>query len=132
MKAHSYTSWLVVPFVCQRECGQRVTRMRIGRTNCVALLDGTKEQVAYAKLWQGIVVVTDISLIGWWGSTPGNAPILTLSLAGIGVLFLSGLAIVLHRQIARGIAEIGGLSWRHSSPFWDSWASSLSAASRLI
>src|SRR5258708_35975101 len=103
MKAHSYTSWLVVPFVCQRECGQRVTRMRIGRTNCVALLDGTKEQVAYAKLWQGVVVVTDISLIGWCGSTPGNAPILTLSLVGVRCLFFTALATMRDRQSGRAL-----------------------------
>ncbi len=28
-------------------------------------LDHLKEQVAYLKFWQGIVVVTDISLAGW-------------------------------------------------------------------
>ena len=27
--------------------------------------DGLKEQVANLKLWQGIVIVTDISLVGW-------------------------------------------------------------------
>jgi len=28
-------------------------------------LDQLKEQVAYLKFWQGIMVVTDISLVGW-------------------------------------------------------------------
>jgi len=31
----------------------------------VSELDRLKEQVAYLKFWQGIVVVTDISLGGW-------------------------------------------------------------------
>jgi hypothetical protein len=28
-------------------------------------LDVAKEQIAYLKLWLGIVIVTDISLVGW-------------------------------------------------------------------
>jgi hypothetical protein len=28
-------------------------------------LDVAKEQIAYLKLWLGIVIVTDISLMGW-------------------------------------------------------------------
>jgi hypothetical protein len=32
-------------------------------------LDRLKEQLAYLKFWQGIMVVTDISLVGWLVST---------------------------------------------------------------
>ena len=28
-------------------------------------LDRIKEQIAYLKYWQGIMVVTDITLVGW-------------------------------------------------------------------
>ncbi|MBA2410482.1 MAG: hypothetical protein H0V62_12230 [Gammaproteobacteria bacterium] len=28
-------------------------------------LDGTKEEIAYLKLWLGITIVTGISLVGW-------------------------------------------------------------------
>jgi hypothetical protein len=28
-------------------------------------LERLKEQIAYLKFWQGVLVVTDISLIGW-------------------------------------------------------------------
>jgi putative Mn2+ efflux pump MntP len=28
-------------------------------------LDVAKEQIAYLKLWLGIVIVTDISVVGW-------------------------------------------------------------------
>jgi hypothetical protein len=72
-------------------------------------LDQTKEQVAYAKFWQGIVVVTDISLFGWFVSTFPAAPAIILGLAAIGVLLLTIVAIVLNRQIAYGIARIGEL-----------------------
>jgi len=75
----------------------------------VAALDQTKEQVAYAKFWQGIVVVTDISLFGWFVSAVPGAPALTLGLAVTGVVLLTIVAIVLNRQIANGIARIGEL-----------------------
>jgi hypothetical protein len=36
-------------------------------------LDVAKEQIAYLKLWLGIMVVTDISLIGWFVGNYGEA-----------------------------------------------------------
>ena len=36
-------------------------------------LDRLKEQIAYLKFWQGILVVTDISLIGWLVSNAARA-----------------------------------------------------------
>jgi hypothetical protein len=75
----------------------------------LAALDRTKEEVAYVKFWQGIVAVTDISLIGWSVSTYSAAPALNVSLAVVGVLLLTIGAIVLHRQIQRGIAKLGAL-----------------------
>ena len=54
-------------------------------------LDRLKEEVAYFKFWQGIVVVTDISLLGW-----------LISLLTFG-------AVLLHRRIDRRIGEIGEL-----------------------
>jgi hypothetical protein len=35
-------------------------------------LDVAKEQIAYLKLWLGIMVVTDISLIGWFTGITGK------------------------------------------------------------
>lgn len=32
-------------------------------------LERLKEQLAYLKFWQGVMVVTDISLVGWLDST---------------------------------------------------------------
>jgi len=75
----------------------------------LAALDRTKEEVAYARFWQGIVVVTDISLIGWSVSTYSAALALNLSLAVAGVLLLTIIAIVLHQQIQRGIVRLGAL-----------------------
>ncbi len=70
-------------------------------------LDRLKEQVAYLKFWQGIVVVTDISLAGWLVSASNTAALLTVVLAIAGVVLLSVGIVVLHRQIERRIDQIG-------------------------
>ena len=70
-------------------------------------LDRFKEQVAYLKFWQGIVVVTDISLAGWLVSASNTAALLTVVLAIAGVVLLSVGIVVLHRQIERRIDQIG-------------------------
>ena len=72
-------------------------------------LDRLKEQVSYLKFWQGIVVVTDISLGGWLVSASGTAAPLTVILAIAGVVLLSFGIVVLHRQIERRIDQIGKL-----------------------
>ena len=70
-------------------------------------LDRLKEQLAYLKFWQGIVVVTDISLAGWLVSASDTAALLTVVLAIAGVVLLSVGIVVLHRQIERRIDQIG-------------------------
>ena len=72
-------------------------------------LDRLKEQVSYLKFWQGIVVVTDISLGGWLVSASGTAARLAVILAIAGVVLLSLGIVVLHRQIERRIDQIGKL-----------------------
>lgn len=70
-------------------------------------LDRLREQVAYLKFWQGIVVVTDISLTGWLITASDTASRLTVILAVVGVALLSSGIVVLHRQIERRIEQIG-------------------------
>ena len=72
-------------------------------------LDRLKEQVAYLKFWQGIMVVTDISLVGWLVSTADGARPLTVALAIVGVILLTFGIVMLHRQIERRIDHIGRL-----------------------
>lgn len=72
-------------------------------------LDRLKEQVAYLKFWQGIMVVTDISLVGWLVSTADGARPLTVALAVVGVFLLTLGIVMLHRQIERRIDHIGRL-----------------------
>jgi len=59
-------------------------------------LERLKEQLAYLKFWQGIMVVTDISLVGWLVSTADGARALTVVLAIIGVIALD----LRHRGLA--------------------------------
>ena len=72
-------------------------------------LDRLKEQLAYLKYWQGIMAITDISLLGWLISAGTAASTVTLVLAFIGVAALTLGIYVLHRQIERRIVHVGKL-----------------------
>jgi len=74
----------------------------------MAELDRLREQIAYLKYWQGIFVVTDISLIGWLLSGSGEVTRQSI-LAFIAVVMLSFGIWVLHREIERRIRQIGTL-----------------------
>lgn len=72
-------------------------------------LERLKEQIAYLKFWQGVLVVTDISLIGWLVSNAASTTAETVTLAVISVAFLTAGVIVLHRQIEHRIDQVGEL-----------------------
>ena len=72
-------------------------------------LDRLKEQLAYLKFWQGIMVVTEISLVGWLISTAGSSDPALWSFAAVGVVLLGFGIFALHRQIERRIEQIGRL-----------------------
>ena len=72
-------------------------------------LDHLKEQLAYLKFWQGIMVVTDISLVGWLVSTAEAATPSLRFYAIVAVVVLTIGIVVLHRQIERRIDQIGKL-----------------------
>jgi hypothetical protein len=72
-------------------------------------LDQLKEEVAYLKLWQGIMIVTDISLAGWLVSAADTAGRLQFFLAVLGVFLLTLAVAVLHRKIEGRIRRIGRL-----------------------
>jgi hypothetical protein len=75
----------------------------------VSELDRVKEQLVYLRFWLGILVVTEITLIGWLVSTP-TEPNRTLWFTGFFVAILFGVgAILVHRQIERRIGEVGKL-----------------------
>ena len=72
-------------------------------------LERLKEQIAYLKFWQGVLVVTDISLIGWLVSNAASTTAGTVTLAVISVAFITARVIVLHSQIERRIDQVGEL-----------------------
>ena len=76
-------------------------------------LERLKEDLAYLKFWQGIVVVTHISLLGWLVSAADTASTYRIAVAFVTVLLLSWGGIALHRLIKGRIGEIGQLSpWK--------------------
>jgi hypothetical protein len=72
-------------------------------------LDRIKEQLVYLRFWLGIMVVTDISLVGWLASTIDTATTALLIFAIAGIVVLSLGIFLLHRQIERRIEKIGRL-----------------------
>jgi len=72
----------------------------------VAKIAVVKEEVAYLKLWLGIVVVSDISLFSWLVTRAGGAGIVSVAVAWIGVLVLGGIAASLHTRIAKRIQDL--------------------------
>lgn len=69
-------------------------------------LDGLKEELAYLKLWLGIMIVTAISLLGWLLTSFATAHWL-LVLGGIIVWFLLGTGcLAVHRRIEVKIEEV--------------------------
>lgn len=62
-------------------------------------LDIVKETIAYLKFWLGIMVVSDISLIGWLLSNVGATSELKVfgAIIGVGVITLS--AFIAHKRI---------------------------------
>jgi hypothetical protein len=69
-------------------------------------LDVAKEQIAYFKLWLGIMVVTDISLIGWFIGNYGQAVAGLLITDLLAVVVVSAGIVELHRRIKRQIEHL--------------------------
>ena len=69
-------------------------------------LDVAKEQIAYFKLWLGIMVVTDISLIGWFIGNYGQALAGLLIADLLAVVVVSAGIVELHRRIKRQIEHL--------------------------
>jgi len=72
-------------------------------------LDRLKEQLVYLRFWLGIMVVTEITLVGWLISTPNTADPLLWSLAAVGAVLLGIGIFIVHRRIERRIDDIGKL-----------------------
>ena len=69
-------------------------------------LDTMKEKIAYLKLWLGILVVTNISLIGWLVSNYEKAKSLLLISDIIAIVMISIGILMLHKRIEREIYHL--------------------------
>lgn len=69
-------------------------------------LDLAKEQIAYLKLWLGIMVAVGISLTGWLLANFQSAAVLLIvaDIVALGCIFAGGYAI--HRRIETRIAQL--------------------------
>ena len=66
-------------------------------------LDVAKEQIAYLKFWLGVLVVTDISLVGWLVSREDPNPVYKILGAVIAIAVVTFAGFMIHRQIERRI-----------------------------
>jgi hypothetical protein len=72
-------------------------------------LDGLREELAYLRLWLGMLAVSEISLLGWIAAAVEAAPSRLLALA-VAVIIALGLSIFrLHRGIEHRIGQIRSL-----------------------
>jgi hypothetical protein len=69
-------------------------------------LDGAKEEISYLKLWLGIMIATDISLIAWLINNFRAAQRLFLAGAVMVILAIASGCIALHRRISSKIDEL--------------------------
>ena len=72
-------------------------------------LDRLREQLVYLRFWLGIMVATEIALVGWLISTPINSNPTLWLIGGFGAVLLGAGIFLLHRQIERRIDQIGKL-----------------------
>ena len=72
-------------------------------------VDKAKEQIAYLKFWLGVMVVTDISLVGWLVSIPDSEPPHKILGALVAVVVITVSAFAVHRRIEQRIDELEDL-----------------------
>lgn len=75
----------------------------------MSALDRLKEQLVYLRFWLGIIVATEIALVGWLISTPIESDSRLWFIGAFGSVLLGAGVFLVHRQIERRIDEIGRL-----------------------
>ncbi len=61
--------------------------------------DIVKETIAYLKFWLGVMVVSDITLVGWLLSNAGTSSELKIYGAIIGIAIITVSAFSVHKRI---------------------------------
>ena len=72
-------------------------------------LDRVKEQLVYLRFWLGIMVATEIALVGWLISTAIGANETLWFMGAFGAVALAAGIFLVHRQVERRIDQIGKL-----------------------
>ena len=72
-------------------------------------LDRVKEQLVYLRFWLGIMVATEIALVGWLISTVIGANATLWFMGVFGAVALAVGVLFVHRQVERRIDQIGKL-----------------------
>ncbi|MEW6690033.1 MAG: hypothetical protein AB1452_13185 [Pseudomonadota bacterium] len=72
-------------------------------------LDRLKEQLTYLRFWLGIMVVTEITLVGWLISTPTSTDSTLWFIGAFGAVVLGAAIYLVHRQVERRIDQMGKL-----------------------
>lgn len=68
--------------------------------------DFTKEQIAYLKVWLGILVVTDISLVGWLASNIASTSTILITTVVVAAAVATVGVVLLHRRIEQRIETL--------------------------
>lgn len=69
-------------------------------------LEGVKEEIAYLKLWLGIMIVTGISLMGWLLGNFRSAHWVLVGSGFVGLLSIGFGCFALHQRIEAKIDKI--------------------------
>ena len=72
-------------------------------------IDIVKETIAYLKFWLGVLVVSDISLVGWLLSNAGTAADLKTYGSTIGIAIITISALFVHKRIEHLISKLKDL-----------------------
>jgi len=77
-----------------------------GRNQAMSKTDVVKETIAYLKFWLGVLVVSDISLVGWVLSRASAEPDFKIYGAIIGIGVITASAYFVHKRIEYMISTL--------------------------
>jgi hypothetical protein len=72
-------------------------------------LDRVKEQLVYLRFWLGIMVATEIALVGWLISMAIGANATLWFMGAFGAVVLGAGIFIVHKQVERRIDQMGKL-----------------------
>lgn len=89
-----------------RPNGARLAHQYIVKVTVMSKLDLAKEQIAYLKLWLGILVAVVVSLTGWLISNFQSVHWLLVVATALALLIVSYAGYGIHRRIEEKITHL--------------------------